>query len=402
MIQTGKRVRTSPLLIKDGEEPKFLRRIPTTQKMFQEDWLQKVIYDYPGLLPAGDVESVFSPLISIGREIATNAGPIDNLFISPQGYLTIVETKLWRNPEARRVVVGQIVDYAKEVSKWSYEDLNSKVISYSKSTRNQNLGVIDLIKESYNLDEEEESELIDSITINMRRGKFLLLIVGDGIRESVEDMAEYLALTPQLHFTLALVELKVFDTGEGRLVLPQMVMRTQELTRAIIRIEGENIKNISVDMDLSTEKTTSKNKRFTLSEEEYFDLLRKNVSEETQELTHQLIEDVQDLGCEIHWKQSSFVVRYLDPYGNKQLLTLLIVSKKGEVYTGWLEDQLKKVDLPSDIGAKYVKSIHALLEGYEINPSKQGVWSLDRVLEEYSEIIELMDEFINDLNSIVT
>ncbi|WP_422485415.1 hypothetical protein [Gudongella sp. DL1XJH-153] len=402
MIQTGKRVRTTPLLIKNGVEPEFLKRIPTTQKLFQEDWLQKVIYDYPALLPAGDVESVFSPLISIGREISTNAGPIDNLFISPQGYLTIVETKLWRNPEARRVVVGQIVDYAKEVSKWSYEDLNSKVRAYSKSTKNQDLGVIDLIKESYNLDEEEESELIDSITINMKRGKFLLLIVGDGIRESVEDMAEYLALTPQLHFTLALVELKVFDTGEGRLILPQMVMRTQELTRAIIRIEGENIKNITVDMDLSTEKTTSKNKRFTLSEEEYFDVLGKNVTEETQELTHQLIEDVQDLGCEIHWRQSSFVVRYLDPYGNKQLLTLLVVSKNGEVYTGWLEDQLKKVDLPSEIGARYVKNIHSLFKGYEINPSKQGVWSLETTLTKYSEIIEFMEEFINDINSIET
>ncbi len=43
--------------------------------------------------------------------------------VYPRGYLTIVETKLWRNPEARREVVGQIVDYAKELSTWDVEEL---------------------------------------------------------------------------------------------------------------------------------------------------------------------------------------------------------------------------------------------------------------------------------------
>ncbi len=34
----------------------------------------------------------------------------------------LVEAKLWRNPEARRKVIGQILDYAKELSRWNYED----------------------------------------------------------------------------------------------------------------------------------------------------------------------------------------------------------------------------------------------------------------------------------------
>lgn len=124
MNEKGKRIRSNPLVVKDGAEPYSLKRIPTTEKMFQEERLQNLLFEHPDLLPVADVESAFSPLISIGREIPTNVGPIDNMFISPQGYLTIVETKLWRNPEARREVVGQIVDYAKEVSKWSFDDLD--------------------------------------------------------------------------------------------------------------------------------------------------------------------------------------------------------------------------------------------------------------------------------------
>jgi hypothetical protein len=37
------------------------------------------------------------------------------------------EAKLWRNPEARRQVVGQVLDYAKELARWSYEELQGAV-----------------------------------------------------------------------------------------------------------------------------------------------------------------------------------------------------------------------------------------------------------------------------------
>ena len=57
----------------------------------------------------------FSPPRTVGREVLTAAGLIDVLYVSPAGLVTIVETKLWRNPEARREVVGQILDYAKEL-----------------------------------------------------------------------------------------------------------------------------------------------------------------------------------------------------------------------------------------------------------------------------------------------
>ena len=55
------------------------------------------------------------------------AGPIDNLLVTPAGLPVLVECKLWRNPQARREVVGQILDYAKELSRWSSSDLQREV-----------------------------------------------------------------------------------------------------------------------------------------------------------------------------------------------------------------------------------------------------------------------------------
>ena len=115
MIKKGKRIEGNPYLIENNLSFK-LNRIPFTEKEFQEDWIQEFITNQPDIIPVNEIEPSFSPIIPIGKEVKTASGYIDNLFISPSGYLTIVETKLWRNPEARREVVGQIIDYTKEIN----------------------------------------------------------------------------------------------------------------------------------------------------------------------------------------------------------------------------------------------------------------------------------------------
>ena len=100
-----------------------------------EAWLQSLIFDHPEILPVADFDEVFSPAISVGMEIKTSSGYIDNLYVSPAGALTVVETKLWGNPEKHRTVVAQIIDYAKELSGWTYDQLNAAIL---KAARKEN------------------------------------------------------------------------------------------------------------------------------------------------------------------------------------------------------------------------------------------------------------------------
>lgn len=86
-----------------------LNRIEFTDRQVAEAFLQEALSKNPGLLPVDEIDPAFSPVASLGREIAGT----DNLFISPLGRLTLVETKLWRNPESGREVVGQLLDYAR-------------------------------------------------------------------------------------------------------------------------------------------------------------------------------------------------------------------------------------------------------------------------------------------------
>jgi hypothetical protein len=83
----------------------------------------------------------------------------------------------------------------------------------------------------------DEMQFNDSLTGNLRRGRFLLLIVGDGIREGVEAIAEYLQAHAGLHFSLGLVELPIYVLPDGgRLVVPRVLARTTVITRTVVAI----------------------------------------------------------------------------------------------------------------------------------------------------------------------
>jgi len=386
-----------------------LERIPFTEKTFNEGWIQQLIQREPSILPIEEIESNFAPLIPIGREIPTAVGFIDNLFISPDGYLTLVETKLWRNPEARREVVGQIIDYAKEINKWKFSDLDNVVKAYNQKYNSNSDGLITTIQNFEPIDEIDESFFIDKVSKNLERGRFLLLIVGDGIRESVEDMVEYLSQTPQLYFTLSLIELQVFmfdKKKESFIVIPQIITRTREITRAIIKVEsakgGEFKINIETDLGLEANNLkTNVNKRITLTEEEFFEQLVQYTDHEYIEFTKQILDDCKTRGYKIDWKQSSFVVKLKDPAGSGTKITLFVVQSVNSVYIGWSSDQLEKIGIEKEISYSFASDTSKLFKDLNVGPKKHhwdDVVTLEQLKEVYPKFIERVDKFVNEIN----
>ncbi|MFC2090808.1 DUF4268 domain-containing protein, partial [Bacteroidota bacterium] len=112
-----------PLFINPNDKVSVLTKI----EAIDEITIQDLIFKFPECLPISDIDESFNPAIPVCKELNTQVGPLDILFVTPNGELIIIETKLWRNPEARRVVVAQILDYAKELASWSYEDLQREI-----------------------------------------------------------------------------------------------------------------------------------------------------------------------------------------------------------------------------------------------------------------------------------
>lgn len=404
MINKGNRQQGTPYFISETNSFQ-LERIPLNEKHFQENWLQKIIHRNPQILPIDDIESGFAPLISLGREISTSVGYIDNLYISPNGYLTIVETKLWRNPEAKREVVGQIIDYAKELTNWNFTKLNDGVKNSSQLYNNNSKGIIELIKDFENIEEHEEYKIIDNIERNLKRGRFLLLIVGDGIRESVEEMVDFLSNTPQIQFTLGLVELQFYKNPnvEGELIaIPNLITRTKEITRAIVKIENSTTGNVTIETDFIEEKVKPITVRTTITEDDFFEQLQQNTDYESAEFAKHILATVKEKGYFVEWRQGAFVAKILDPNGSGSKITLFVTDRKGLFYLMQSGDQLKRLGMSNEISLVYAKNTSELVKGLFPHPNHPDCWNKYATIKEIKPVFaEFMNEVDNYVENII-
>lgn len=225
------RQHSAPILItSDGS--RALAPIPhlAGEGAVSEADIQALVHNHAGSLPIAEIDPMFVGAVAICRELNTPAGPIDNFLVTPSGLPVLVECKLWRNPQGRREVVGQILDYAKELSRWSSSDLQREVCRNLKCQGDPILDRVRAMDASI-----DEIQFNDALTANLRRGRFLLLILGDGIREGVEAIAEYLQAHAGLHFSFGLVEFPIYAMPNGdRLLAPRVLARTNVVVRHVV------------------------------------------------------------------------------------------------------------------------------------------------------------------------
>ena len=126
----------NPFVINADGQVVGLERIPLSsgsEGIFTEKHLQSALFQNPQSLPVREIDPHIGTLVPICMEVETGSGPADILYVTLTGQIVLVETKLWRNPESRREVVAQILDYAKELTKWTYDDLDRAAAIASKS-----------------------------------------------------------------------------------------------------------------------------------------------------------------------------------------------------------------------------------------------------------------------------
>jgi len=236
MIRSEKTNRFAVSIDSSGEVTK-LSRIPFMSGSFNELWLQNLIAENPDILPTGEISPQYENLICIGREVPVGygetSGYIDNLYVSSSGAVVIVETKLFRNQESRRTVVAQIIDYAKELSKWDAEKLNSVSSDYYYRTEGQAYNIIDIMARKGYLTISDEAMLTDRLNVSLQTSSFLLLIVGDGIRTGVQQLADFLNDNTSMSFNLALAEMEVYQNGCEIIAIPNILTKTQVIERTV-------------------------------------------------------------------------------------------------------------------------------------------------------------------------
>lgn len=367
------KVSSRPMLILNGVERRLEEACPDDFGK-SERWMQELLFKHPGLIPIDEIEPAFRGLIPIARELRTSRGPLDLFFINPKGYITLVETKLWSNPEARRQVVAQIIDYATEISRWSYTELVSAIRTASGSKAPDPLTTA---ARTVAGEEFSEADFTDTVSRNLARGRFLLLIIGDGIHEGVESMVEFLQRTPQLGFTLALVELALFklgaDTKDGFFVQPRVLARTREVIRAIVEVRS-NVPGVAIGCTIPEteieETRTSLKRPPPLTLKLFLDEVQKNAGAEVAKLAEQTIEEAPAHGLEIELGISGAMLKFVDE-DSSESFNFGRITKDGTLKSRRFSEKCVRLKLPTSIWENYYDALARLIPGWKRVPWRE-------------------------------
>jgi len=319
-----------------------------------EGFLQKTLHLYGDeLLPIKEFDESFFPLTSIGREINN----IDNLFLSPNGKLTLVETKLWRNPEARREVIAQILEYAAELKTWNYESLEQKCKQGNKQNCVIDDSLFDYMKKKFKVelsDEdngENETNFIDNVNKYLRRGELLLLIVGDGIKSNVLNILNTLntqtinesgssinSMIKFSMFTFGLIELKIYNLkkNNSKLIIPNIISIVKPELRGVVEIkaDGDNIL-VNADGFVLNEKQNTKSNPKPLNPKEFYEHLEKKEGSDTRNTVKRILDNFENINEDenkyIDWSTiGGPTMKYkINVYGKDEKINFGMLHKDG-------------------------------------------------------------------------
>jgi hypothetical protein len=264
----------SPVFYKVGQPTTTLKNVrlggPGRDDDHREEFLQALVHDRPDIIPMEQIEPAFRPLISVCTELSTAAGSVDNVWVTPEGGLILGECKLIRNPQSRREVVAQALDYARAVTGWHFDDLQTAA---RKARKDPSFSLWGLVKEQSDL---HEHQFVDAIERRLRFGRLMLLIISDGIHEGVEALASFLQLHAGVHAGLALLELSIWEGVDGGfLVVPRIPLRTVLVERGIVVIDGERSRIDPPSQTISSDPALAK--AMTASEPEFYAQLEQRV-----------------------------------------------------------------------------------------------------------------------------
>jgi len=247
-----------------GLEPDRPTALPFTRQTlssvpggYDEKWLQELLFAHPELIPLERIEAgaglsgANGVVVPLCRELTLSREGgvvyLDLLCVTRSGRLMLIECKLWRNPQARREVVAQILEYAALIKGWSYGDLTAR-LKQQRKWQGAN-PIYDHAAETWS--DLDEARFVDAVSRSLASGDVHLVIAGDGIRSDVEALASHINGTMMGPGRLSLVEIQLWRSPSGEtIVVPFVPTRTEVIeSRVIIAEDGRTlpVKDVRVD-----------------------------------------------------------------------------------------------------------------------------------------------------------
>ena len=213
-----------------GIEPLEEEAFPT------EDELQALIAEHPELLDGeqirpGDPRRWILITREKGISETSDAGArwsIDHLLVDQDAVPTLVEVKRGRNPEIRRAIVGQMLEYAAHAAHtWTVEELRR---TFEESVNAKGLDPDEELAQLLLSDGKPDvDEFWQDVATNLTARRLRLLFVADEIPDPLERVVEFLnAQMPGVE--VLAVEIKQFRGNQAQTLVPRVLGRTAAST----------------------------------------------------------------------------------------------------------------------------------------------------------------------------
>lgn len=330
-----------------------------------EDRLQQYIDDNPESIPLYEIKEDIRVLV-LAREFETGSGPIDAIGIDKDGDIYIIETKLYKNADKRKVV-AQVLDYGASLWKSSidFSTFTQQIDTYLDKKSNQNTA--QKIKDFYEITDEEVATILERVQDNLNHGKFKFVILMDQLDSRLKDLI--LFINENSKFDIYMVEFDYYQYNELEIIIPKLF--------------GAAVKK---DINVASQGSNR-----LITKDEFF-----NLAQEFGPITVDRLQILYDLSQKdpflFYWGTKTLNIKVKidgSPY------KVLEINPNGKFYVNFLEGKLR--ERLSKILLVNIDRVFDL-EGLQNNPERKFKGAL-KSLSDVSE--QEFNQFIESLKNII-
>lgn len=205
-----------------------------------ENELQELLAASPNIISMDEIRPGAGPLVAAVREFSLPVGYIDILAFTARGDIAIIECKLAKNTQAKREVIGQILDYAAHIWDMNYEELDQSIQNMT------NKSLADFVHEQSNDPDWAEEEFRANVRSALEQGNFILTIAVNEINEELNRIVRYVNSAGNPAFSFAALEMRRFHKSSIEMLVPHVFGPTHSASSSKPPSLGQKWSELSV------------------------------------------------------------------------------------------------------------------------------------------------------------
>jgi len=330
---------------------------------------QLVFSDYPELRNY-ELLLLKSQAPTYEDENAIYATKLDLLFVDREGTLTFVEVKLSSNPEIRREVVGQALEYAgNAIENWEIDEIKEM---FKTSCRKKGWNIDERLSK-FLTPEVNPDDFWDSVETKLRAGNVRIVIASDSIPSSLKNIIQFLRNQMKTAIFLG-VDVPQFNNGNQIVFVP--------------KVHGQLV-------------TINPPEKKKWEESDFFAALGASTTPEIVSIAKKILlwSDTQHLEP---WYGTGSFYPLLKHKGKQYQVIAIRVPGKIVLQFQFMKDYPPYE--PEEKRSEFVKKINTIC-GNQLSPDNltgRPSFSLDCLKDEakYNEFIKIMDEFLDTMREL--